>query len=169
MPKIKKLRRHKVESSAAPYSDPNSDKVDQILDQISKNGTKNETDSAQSASLSRGQRKRQVRKERIMMKMGKTIVKTTPQQDGNIHSSSAKVLLSELETTLTEAADSVTAIRPSASSTITSNKMKKEIAVREATRMKLVQQHPAFQADPLGALKTHLEQMTAIRIAKAGR
>ena len=44
--------------------------------------------------------------------------------------------------------------------------MKKEIAVREATRMKLVQNHPAFQADPLGALKTHLEQMTAMKLAK---
>lgn len=162
MPKIKKLRQHRVADTAQPYSDPNAEKVDKILDQISKNGVASST-----ASLSRGQRKRQVRKERIMMKMGKTVVKTTPQQDGNIHSSSAKVLLSELETTLTEAADSATAIRPSASSTITSNKMKKEIAVREATRMKLVQQHPAFQADPLGALKTHLEQMTAIRIAKA--
>ena len=115
MPKIKKLRRHKVENTAQPYSDPNAEKADQILDQLAKNGA------ATSTSLSRGQRKRQVRKERIMMKMGKTVVKTTPQQDGNIHSTSAKILLSELETTLTEAADSATAIRPSASSTITSN------------------------------------------------
>ena len=163
MPKIKKLRRHKVENTTQPYSDPNADKIEKILDQVDKNGS---TASSQSVSLSRGQRKRQVRKERIMMKMGKTIMKT-PQQEGNIHSSSSRLLLSELESTLTEAASSVTAIRPSASSTITSNKMKKEIAVREATRMKLVQQHPAFQADPLGALKTHLEQMTAIRVAKS--
>lgn len=164
MPKIKKLRRHKVENTAQPYSDPNVDKVEKLLaSQADGNGD------AQSVSLSRGQRKRQVRKDRIMMKMGKVGVKTTPQQDGNIHSSSSKLLLSELESTLTETAESATAIRPSASSKITSNKMKKEIAVREATRMKLVQQHPAFQADPLGALKTHLEQMTAIRQAKQVR
>ena len=162
MPKIKKLRRHKVENTTQPYSDPNSDKIEKILDQVDKNGG---TSSSQNVSLSRGQRKRQVRKERIMMKMGKTVIKT-PQQEGNIHSSSSKLLLSELESTLSEAASSVTAIRPSASSTVTSNKMKKEIAVREATRMKLVQNHPAFQADPLGALKTHLEQMTAIKLAK---
>lgn len=161
MPKIKKLRRHKIENTAQPYSDRNADKIDETLDQIDKNAT------VQSTSLSRGQRKRQVRKERIMMKMGKTIVRPTPQQEGNIHSATSKLLLSELETTLLESATSATAIRPSASSTITSNKMKKEIAVREATRMKLVQHHPAFQADPLGALKTHLEQMTAIRIAKS--
>lgn len=164
MPKIKKLRRHKVENTAQPYSDPNVDKVEKLL----ASQTDGNVDS-QSASLSRGQRKRQVRKDRIMMKMGKVVVKTTPQQDGNIHSTSSKLLLSELESTLTEAAESATTIRPSASSTITSNKMKKEIAVREATRMKLVQQHPAFQADPLGALKTHLEQMTAIRQAKLVR
>ena len=162
MPKIKKLRRHKVENTTQPYSDPNSDKIERILDQVDKNGG---TSSSHNVSLSRGQRKRQVRKERIMMKMGKTVIKT-PQQEGNIHSSSSKLLLSELESTLSDAANSVTAIRPSASSTITSNKMKKEIAVREATRMKLVQNHPAFQADPLGALKTHLEQMTAIKLAK---
>jgi Ribosome biogenesis protein SLX9 len=164
MPKIKKLRRHKVENTAQPYSDPNVDKVEKLLASHADGNV-----DAQSASLSRGQRKRQVRKDRIMMKMGKVVVKTTPQQDGNIHSTSSKLLLSELESTLTEAAESATTIRPSASSTITSNKMKKEIAVREATRMKLVQQHPAFQADPLGALKTHLEQMTAIRQAKLVR
>lgn len=164
MPKIKKLRRHKVENTAQPYSDPNVDKVEKLLASQADGNV-----DAQSASLSRGQRKRQVRKDRIMMKMGKVVVKTTPQQDGNIHSTSSKLLLSELESTLTEAAESATTIRPSASSTITSNKMKKEIAVREATRMKLVQQHPAFQADPLGALKTHLEQMTAIRQAKLVR
>lgn len=163
MPKIKKLRRHRVENTAQPYSDPNVDKIEQLLADKEQNADRS---SVQSVSLSRGQRKRQVRKERIMMKMGKP-VKTTPQQDGNIHSSSSKLLLSELETTLIEAAETALTIRPSASSTVTSNKMKKEIAVREATRMKLVQQHPAFQADPLGALKTHLEQMTAIRKAKS--
>ena len=163
MPKIKKLRRHKVENTTQPYSDPNSDKIEKILDHVDKSGG---TSPNQTISLSRGQRKRQVRKERIMMKMGKTVIKT-PQQEGNIHSSSSKLLLSELESTLSDAANSVTAIRPSASSTITSNKMKKEIAVREATRMKLVQNHPAFQADPLGALKTHLEQMTSIKLAKS--
>lgn len=158
MPKIKKLRRHKVENTQ-PYSDPS------ILDRLEFRLKDGET-AVKEATLSRGQRKRHVRKERIMMKLGKPL-KSTPQQDGNIHSLSSKLLLSELESNLTETAELATTIRPSATSTITSNKMKKEIAVREATRMKLVQQHPAFQADPLGALKMHLEQMTAIKRDKA--
>jgi biopolymer transport protein ExbD len=137
MPKIKKLRRHKVVDTTQPYTDINTDKYEQILIKGD-----NKVATEQSLSLSRGQRKRQVRKERIMLKMGKPIARTV-QQEGNIHSSSSKLLLSELETTLKESADSiansVAIIRPSASSAITSNKMKKEIAVREVTRMKLVQ------------------------------
>ena len=161
MPKIKKLRRHKVENTSQPYSDPS------ILEKLEFR-LKDGYGAAKEASLSRGQRKRHVRKERIMMKLGKPL-KSTPQQDGNIHSLSSKLLLSELESNLTEAAEVATTIRPSATSTVTSNKMKKEIAVREATRMKLVQQHPAFQADPLGALKMHLEQMTAIKREKSAK
>ena len=163
MPKIKKLRRHKVENTAAPYSDPSLKPLENLEFRL--RDSEIDVNGAKETSLSRGQRKRHVRKERIMIKLGKSL-KSTPQQNGNIHSLSSKLLLSELETNLTETAGLATTIRPSATSTITSNKMKKEIAVREATRMKLVQQHPAFQADPLGALKMHLEQMTSIKREK---
>jgi hypothetical protein len=60
------------------------------------------------------------------------------------------------------------AIRSSAASKIQTNKMKKDVAVREATRMKLVQQLPDFQSNPLSAIRKHLEQMTAIKQQDAG-
>lgn len=180
MPKIKKIKRHTV-VSAQPYTDPDKKRLNEIsllisnkIDKIDKNNDINDKIQT-SSSLSRGQRKRQIRKEKIMMKMGKTIIKSnmnTIQNGGNIHSSSAKLLLSELESTLNESInnddndgnnDNNNVIRSSALSVIKSNKMKKDIAVREATRMKLVQNHPAFKTDPIKALKAHLEQMTSIK------
>lgn len=50
-------------------------------------------------------------------------------------------------------------IRPAAGSIIKSNKMKKCVAVREAARMKLVQQHPSFLENPISAITLHLQQM----------
>jgi hypothetical protein len=77
-----------------------------------------------------------------------------------------KPMLSEFETGLkqqiAEKGES-DSIRASAASQITSNKMKKSIAMREAARMKLVQEHPAFQANPLDAVHKHLEQMLAMK------
>lgn len=77
--------------------------------------------------------------------------------------------LSDLEATLkfdlsssSESNNSIDAeklIRPAAGSTIKSNKMKKSVAVREAARMKLVQQHPSFQENPIMAINLHLQQM----------
>jgi hypothetical protein len=45
--------------------------------------------------------------------------------------------------------------------------MKKNVAVREASRMQLVQQHPSFIENPINAVKLHVEQMLAIKKASA--
>jgi len=37
--------------------------------------------------------------------------------------------------------------------------MKKVVAIREAARIKLVQQHPLFIQDPINAVKNHIQQM----------
>jgi Ribosome biogenesis protein SLX9 len=163
MPKIQKLRRHRVTKLSDPYKEGNYD--DETTDH---NAAESKGTDEQASSLSRGQKKRLVVKERILRKLGK--VKS---DDGKVASSKAtasKALLSELESTLSETAKLAavsTSIRPSASSTVTSNKMKKEIAVREAARMKLVQQHPMFQKDPLEAIRNHLEQMTELKKQKS--
>lgn len=43
------------------------------------------------------------------------------------------------------------------------NKMKKTVALREVERMKLVQAHPMYQANPLDAIKAHLAHMNSVR------
>jgi hypothetical protein len=52
-------------------------------------------------------------------------------------------------------------IKPAAVSL--SNKIKKQVAVREAERMKAVAGHPAFQQDPFAAVHEHLLQMAELR------
>ena len=72
-----------------------------------------------------------------------------------------ETMLSELELELKDSLkpEGLT-IKPSAISKITSNKMKRKVAVREASRMKLVHDHPLFKQNPLTAIRLHLEQMT---------
>ena len=43
------------------------------------------------------------------------------------------------------------------------NKLKKNIAIREVERMKIVQNHPIYIANPLEAITTHLQSMIDIR------
>ena len=155
MPKVKKLRRYNVAVNSKPYKRLDGRENDNIDDD---------------SSLSRGQKKRLVSKMKVMRKLGKAPIKIATVKSRTKKQTNT-TLLSELESTL-KAADekngdksssTSSLIRSSAASTITSNKMKKDIAVREASRMKLVQQHPAFQVDPIQAIRKHLEQMTSIK------
>ena len=147
MPKAVKLKSHRrVVSTAVPYVSPFG---------INQNSDANKITNLPSASvpLSRGQKKRQAKKERVAIKLGKMplkSVKTKPISKENV-----SLLLSELERSLPTIDSSEDLIRPAAFGT--TNKMKKSIAVREAQRMKLVQNHPAFLQDPIAAIKNHLE------------
>ena len=138
MPKAQKLRRHHI--SVDPYKKFENDNEDMDVEQthlpqsiIRKNKKKkgNDTTSISSSSSS---------------------------------SSDSKALLSELEATLQASATTAAtsqSIKPAAiSSSFVSHKITKEVAVREATRMKLVQQLPGFD---LVALHKHLDQMTTIK------
>jgi hypothetical protein len=159
MPKIQKLRKHKVESK--PYSAKEDRK-----------GDKNQTTAAGAASdgsdkagagagavamLSRGQKKRQQRKDRITNVKAMIENSNNPTADGK--KSKTTFLFSDLESSLPQNADIV---RPSAAPPKT-NKMKGKVAIREVERMKLIQDHPSFKLDPLAALKFHIEHMVAVQ------
>ena len=100
---------------------------------------------------------RQVRKDRILRKLGK-ISPNLPNKanDTTNHEDDTTFLLSELEATLSSSVEA-NLVKPAA--LVTTNKMKKVVAVREAARIKLVQQHPLFIQDPINAVKNHIQQM----------
>ena len=118
-------------------------------------------------AMSRGQRKRNERK---LHKVGKwqsaTLLEYSSKKEARaMKEEKEQNLMSELEKTLVNKTPGVR-VKP-ASASNGSNKMKREIAVREAERMKAVQDHPAFVANPFGAMHAHLEQMIAIRESSA--
>ncbi len=144
MPKIRKLRQH----SALAFK-PVPDLVTVNAAASAGGGNKPEV------KLSKGQKKRLESKQKTMRKLGigeQHLNEFDPKSDPSFSNFEA-----ELKFVVEK--DSSTVIKPAALSVITSNKMKKEVAVREAARMKLVQQHPTFQANPFAAINQHLTSM----------
>jgi hypothetical protein len=149
MPKAAKLRKYRVSKQAEPYEVPKE------VEQTNTEGDKVVT------SLSKGQKKRQLKREKVMMKMGIIPVKGLKTAPETTKKKSFHFLLSELEASLPTESDEV--VRPAAAAPIKTNKMKKSVAVREVERMKLVQQHPSFKDDPIVAMKAHIEHMIALK------
>lgn len=143
--------------------------------------------------LSRGQRKRQERKEKVMQKLGlkqpqlknsNTAGNNNEQATTSIQSTSQQlprhqtlertqaILLSTLNEMQEEqtnmdqdeeedsrlAREQFLALATS-SAAISTNKLKKEVAIRESTRIKQIQQHPSFQENPINAIQQHLQQL----------
>lgn len=170
MPKIQKLRKFKVASQSSPYSLPTEERVEEEYKFSNPHGNE-ETDSTttkvpleKKVMLSRGQRKRQEKRERVLTKLGVVPLKgmkTGAEQPAKpTKQKPFQALLSELEASIPENKE---VIRPAAV-TLKTNKIKKSVAIRESQRMKLVEQHPNFIADPLQAMKSHIEQMIALKM-----
>jgi hypothetical protein len=163
MPKIQKLRKFKLASQAASYDLPSNSETRAEESFGDNEGNQNEGENKK-VVLSRGQRKRQEKRERVLTKMG--IVPLKNMKTGVVKPKAPKqkpfqALLSELEATIVS--ESPAMIRPAAV-TLKSNKIKKSVAIRESQRMKLVEQHPNFIADPLQAMRAHIEQMIALKM-----
>lgn len=163
MPKIGKLRQHKIKHN--PYGTGEEEKDDGLS--VANPGA--------DALLSKGQKRRLLRKNHVMQKLGlkskeeilaslkKKQNKAGTKEKTNSMFSSLEATLKPLEST----SDGDEPIRPAAGCTVKSNKMKKSIAVRETARMKLVQQHPSFQENPISAINQHLQQMLKNRDLKS--
>lgn len=151
MPKIQKLRKHKIETK--PYETRNE------ASSGSNNAGRKGKDSKPEEGkpmLSRGQKKRQMRKDRIINV--KAMIESANKDSSNGRKP-ISFMFSDLEKSLPQNAEIV---RPSAAAPRT-NKMKGKVAVREVERMKLIQDHPSFKKDPLAAIKFHIEHMVAVQ------
>lgn len=171
MPKSIKKLRHQLASASTPYALAGSIAKPSVLDSAPVAGADGGSGGANTSSatggMSRGQRKRLERKQHVFQKLGKweAPVVTGAKLKAKKREKKEKEdsLLSELERTLKGSETSGADIKPAAASLLTSNKMKREIALREAQRMRLVQEHPAFLADPFAAMRMHIEQSLALK------
>jgi hypothetical protein len=143
MPKVQKLRKHATKTLSNPYPTDSSKRA---------SGADGKT-----VVLSRGQRKRQIKRGR--REEFKQELKSKLAAQAHLPESST-FLFSSLESSLPDP-DHV--VHPSATGTSRSNKMAGKVAVREVERMRLVQDLPSFQQNPLDTVRFHIEQMVTLK------
>ncbi len=154
MPKVQKLRKHALAHN--PYkTSENATAASNIVVH------KEPASSGGDKILSKGQKKRLEKKERIMTKFGliSPVFQSIKKKKQEEHNALYSELESNLKHSLVNDSSNNGVIKPAADTSMKSNKMKKSVAVREAARMKLVQQHPAFMENPIAAINLHLQQM----------
>jgi hypothetical protein len=140
MPKVKTLRKHRTIQNAHPYK-TETDLENEQQQQQESGGSEPQEGTA----LSRGQKKRIEKHNRVLRKQGKLELegfktfskeKQSLKGDDKANKASRKVneMLSELEASLMETSANSEVIKPAAKVSTLSNKSKHQIAVRESAR-----------------------------------
>ena len=154
MPKIRKSGTKAKQATYNPYP----------VNDSSSNGTNDVT------SLSKGQKKRHDKKQKVMQKLGIVPNKLVQLQaknkaKNNRDDEKEKLLFSNLEVEMKKVLENSAnenggdaKIQAAANQKVT-NKFKKAVAIREAERMRLVQNHPIYNENPILATQMHIEQM----------
>jgi hypothetical protein len=111
----------------------------------------------ETASMSRGQRKRQMKREQYLKreKMIFSTLKLQREEEQKHRLDGLDALKEALPTTAASTPEQTT------SQLLTTNKRKKKIAATEMEHMNLVLQHPAFQSNPFDAIQQHLRNTLA--------
>ena len=124
------------------------------------------TVAADTSSLSRGQRKRQAKREQYLKKekmiLSSLQLKKEDEQKKRIDGLDAlKEALMETAAKSSAGTDKSTESKTKPAPTVTSNKAKQQILSSELNHMSLVLQHPSFQSNPFEALQEHLRNSLA--------
>lgn len=186
MPKVNKARRNRAKAASVPPNTiSNSPLVDSVtkVDSLKKENiantdnndnnnnstgdSKNKTNADGSSSLSRGQRKRNAKREQYLkreqMILSTLSLRRKEEQTKRIDGLDAlKDALSGLSSDGKKSDDPKTSTHTKnqeAENTvaITTNKAKKELAAKEITHMNLVLQHPSFKENPFATIQEHLK------------
>ncbi|OQR96103.1 hypothetical protein ACHHYP_17001 [Achlya hypogyna] len=154
MGKVRRNKSYRVHQPAAQAKKPDADAE----------GSDAGEPETPEAHLSRGQRKRQKRRDAFLKKMGmvqrtvaekeKAAKKTTDGMFGDLEELQKSLFSAEVAPVEAEVA-------PKTVSKMT-GKQKKRMAMQELGHLKAVQTHPAFQSNPFAAIQMHL-QNTVVR------
>jgi hypothetical protein len=166
MGKIRRNKSYRVHQAAIPVVKKAAD-PDDILD--SYDDVEEETGASMSA-LSRGQRKRQKRRDAFLKKMG-MVQRSTLQREKENKKEKIAGMFGDLE----DLQKSLFAIQASSkaqektdqtkSVSQMTGKQKKRLIMHELVHLKAVHTHPAFKANPFAAIQMHL-QNTVLRGAQ---
>ncbi|KDO31217.1 hypothetical protein SPRG_03835 [Saprolegnia parasitica CBS 223.65] len=112
------------------------------------------------AHLSRGQRKRQKRRDAFLKKMG-MVQRTVAEKEKAAKKETDGMFgdLEELQKSLFSEAPAAVKVVEAAPKTVSqmTGKQKKRMAMQELGHLKAVQTHPAFQSNPFAAIQMHLQ------------
>lgn len=159
MPKISKVGKFRKTAAAAAVSTAT------IKQKPQDEATGSTNREQQPSKLSRGQRKRQAKRDQYLQRekmiLSSLTLKRQEEQKKRIDGMDAlrKALLETEATTTTTSATA-----PSKANTVNllkSNKSRTKLVAKEVTQMNLVMQHPAFQADPFATIRQHLQNTLA--------
>jgi len=123
---------------------------------------KDEPDVPQSQQLSRGQRKRQAKREQFLKKekMILSSLMLQRQEDQKKRIDGLDAIKEALMDTATKNA-SGRAIEPQVLQHVTTNKAKRKLVAKEVEHMNLIMQHPSFKQDPFETMQQHLKNTFA--------
>lgn len=129
--------------------------------------TKSDVTHAEETSLSRGQRKRQAKREQYLKKekMVMSTLKLKKQEEQKKRIDGLDALKEALMDTMKEPAKETEKDKEKSEVIIKSNRAKQRAVASELNHMSLVLQHPAFQSNPFEAMQEHLRN----KLAKSGK
>ena len=151
MPKVSKVGKFRQTATAAAAASPT------MVDPVDEN------------ALSRGQRKRQAKKDQYL-KRQKLVLSTLllqKQEDQKKRIDGLDALKEALQATLTENETASSSQSPADAPTMSqylasnTNKSKKQLTAREVSHLGLVLEHPAFQSNPFATIQEHLKNTLA--------
>lgn len=154
MPKASRATRHRKST------------VTSVLNTDSVSTNKSEKSDAKAAtSLSRGQRKRQAKRDQYLRReklvLSSLKLKRKEEQKKRIDGLDAiKEALLETVSKAT-ATDNESKKEPKPRNLLKSNKSRRFLAQKEASQMSLVMEHPSFKADPFATIREHLQNTLA--------
>mmetsp|Transcript_17855 Transcript_17855/g.27590 ORF Transcript_17855/g.27590 Transcript_17855/m.27590 type:complete len:200 (-) Transcript_17855:358-957(-) len=112
--------------------------------------------------LSRGQRKRQAKRDQYLKreKLILSTLKLQKEEDQKKRIDGMDAIRKALKATMTKSTTSDLP-RDDNGDRVETNKAKQQVAAKEVTHMNLVLQHPAFQSNPFDTIKQHLKNTLA--------
>lgn len=167
MPKASRVGKFRQTAKAAASSNASPAAPSAITDAVCVEGQEREDNN----NLSRGQKKRMAKREQYLRKerlvMNSLLLKKQEEQAKRIDGLDA-IKQALLATTTAETSDNDEA-KKGATNLLKSQKSRQNLLQREANQLKLVMQHPSFQADPLATIREHLTNSLADQAAQRER
>jgi len=167
MPKVSRTQKQRSKSASvsAVRATPLLSSKEPTTSEERKKHDTNNIDSNENTTLSRGQRKRQAKRDQYLKreKMILSTLKLKRMEEQKNRIDGLDAIKEALVQTIKENQEQKEATEEQIKINVKSNKAKKDIAQKEITHLNLVLQHPTFQSNPFATMQEHLRNTRAQR------